>query len=194
MLTCNLRDIYLLYVLLFNIFSFHSRYECLIGNYRDIQHKVGKKGISSEKHPFSWVFLIFCLLFFKGQDLRLYLATAERIIDFKTLSIKVLQDKIVDKKIGKIATVLAHPDNHLFEKHSSERKHRSINGMTTHQLKRFSPQSTVTLLNHSSWAYCEKKYSPQYFWHPNKDVSFMNKMLATVTYSGYIVQYLPQKM
>lgn len=70
--------------------------------------------------------------------------------DFETLSIKVLQDKIVDKKMRKIATVLSHPGNHLFENHSFERHYLSINAMTTHQLKRFSPLGIVTSLSNST--------------------------------------------
>lgn len=77
----------------------------------------------SQKHPYSLHQSVVEFLPPAIQRTRLehVLPTPERIIGCQPLSIKELQDTIADKKTGKIATDLAQPGNHLFEKHSSGR-------------------------------------------------------------------------
>lgn len=89
-----------------------------------------------------------CLLLLRGQGLSVYLATAEWIIDCQLLNIKELRDSTVEKKRVKIATNLASPGNHLFERHPSVTQYWYINTMINHHLKSF-PQRAVTLRSHS---------------------------------------------
>lgn len=67
------------------------------------------------------------------------LPAAEQIIGCQPLFIKKLQDTIAGKKTGKIASDLAQPGSHLFEKHSSGRQYCSINTMITHHINSFQP-------------------------------------------------------
>lgn len=73
-------------------------------------------------------------MLFKRTKMNHSLLTAERIIGCQLFFIEEVQDTTADIKTGKIVTDLAHPGNHLFEKHSSGREHRSINTAITHHL------------------------------------------------------------
>lgn len=81
-----------------------------------------------------------CFLLFKGHGSRMYSPLLSGSLTVSFFLSRSFRTSIADKKTVKIATDLAHPANHLFEKHSTGRQYRSINTMITHHLNSFFPK------------------------------------------------------